>query len=364
MINDQARPPDGGLSLEKARERFCNSEKLERYQSLGAAIGWNTRCVISKLGGLTAAERERGRKVSEFEAARADVISDFQSKLRSGELLAWAREGSPVGPWKEIPADSWSAPWSFNWRNSIVKGPEEMKLYSLRIYRIGILDSPEWREGVTPNRAAQILAPEAYADFKATYIPLIVIGDPESEGRRDRADAAGEKIMQALNTPLKDGQLELRQLYPPNEPGAKWTEISRDVLMAKGLQHFWDPGELVCEPVGDKRALVRIFKPDYSPAPAEMAKQAGNIGTNDGLPVQQSDQNLAPPKGKRGPKPKWDWESATRELMGLANSPDGLPEPQARIEDHIAEWFLDNFDEQPSESMIRKFVADRLPPDY
>lgn len=75
-------------------------------------------------------------------------------------------------------------------------------------------------------------------------------------------------------------------------------------------------------------------------------------------------ESSGPAKGKPGRKPTWDWVSATREMMRLANSPDGLPRPQAALEKHFAEWFTDNFGDNPAESAIRDFIAKRLPSNY
>ena len=72
----------------------------------------------------------------------------------------------------------------------------------------------------------------------------------------------------------------------------------------------------------------------------------------------------APPKGKPGRKPKWDWDAAGRELMTLANSLDGLPHPQAAIEKHLSDWFMEKYGDHPSESRIREEVVKRLPPNY
>lgn len=74
--------------------------------------------------------------------------------------------------------------------------------------------------------------------------------------------------------------------------------------------------------------------------------------------------NSAPPKGKAGRKARWDWETANREMMRLANSPDGLPHPQAALEKHFAEWFIENYKDSPVESAIRDFVTKRLPSNY
>jgi hypothetical protein len=47
--------------------------------------------------------------------------------------------------------------------------------------------------------------------------------------------------------------------------------------------------------------------------------------------------------------------------MEVANSPDGLPEVQARCEDLVKKWFLDQVGDEPSGSMVREFVSNRLP---
>ena len=70
---------------------------------------------------------------------------------------------------------------------------------------------------------------------------------------------------------------------------------------------------------------------------------------------------LGPPKGQPGRKQKWDWDGAGRYLMEVANSPDGLPEVQARVEDLVKIWFADHFADEPSDSMVRDFVSNRLP---
>ncbi len=103
---------------------------------------------------------------------------------------------------------------------------------------------------------------------------------------------------------------------------------------------------------------VRIFLPGDEAttarepvAPAAAAERAAEV-------------NRAP-KGKPGRKAKWDWASATREMMRLADSLDGLPVTQAAIEEHIADWFAGrNKGNHPSKSAIRRFVVENLPPNY
>lgn len=58
-----------------------------------------------------------------------------------------------------------------------------------------------------------------------------------------------------------------------------------------------------------------------------------------------------------GRPPRWDWEGALAHIVSLAQHPDGLPTgpgAQARVEEMIAEWFIKEAGECPSESQIRQ----------
>lgn len=58
-----------------------------------------------------------------------------------------------------------------------------------------------------------------------------------------------------------------------------------------------------------------------------------------------------------GRPPRWDWEGALAHIVSLAQHPDGLPTgpgAQARVEEMIAEWFVNEAGDSPSESQIRQ----------
>lgn len=58
-----------------------------------------------------------------------------------------------------------------------------------------------------------------------------------------------------------------------------------------------------------------------------------------------------------GRPPRWDWEGALAHIVSLAQHPDGLPTgpgAQARVEEMIAEWFVSEAGDSPSESQIRQ----------
>jgi hypothetical protein len=58
-----------------------------------------------------------------------------------------------------------------------------------------------------------------------------------------------------------------------------------------------------------------------------------------------------------GRPPRWDWEGALAHVVSLAQHPDGLPTgpgAQARVEEMIAAWFIDEAGDAPAESQIRQ----------
>jgi hypothetical protein len=73
--------------------------------------------VLSEFDGLGHALLKESR------ALIARIEAGFMGKLRSGELIAWAREGSPLAPWREIPASAWSALRLDDVAKGTVKGP-------------------------------------------------------------------------------------------------------------------------------------------------------------------------------------------------------------------------------------------------
>lgn len=69
-------------------------------------------------------------------------------------------------------------------------------------------------------------------------------------------------------------------------------------------------------------------------------------------------------KGKPGPKQKWDWDAAARELVKLAEESDELPWPKAKIVNHLADWFSATYGDSPADSLLREKLGKWLPIDY
>lgn len=61
-----------------------------------------------------------------------------------------------------------------------------------------------------------------------------------------------------------------------------------------------------------------------------------------------------------GRPPKWDWDAFTREMLHLANTPDGLPERPA-LTKHMKEWCQAQWGDEPSDGMIRDRIARLYP---
>lgn len=66
--------------------------------------------------------------------------------------------------------------------------------------------------------------------------------------------------------------------------------------------------------------------------------------------------DLRKPRGVIGRPPKWDWEGAFAHVISLATSPAGLPTgqgAQARIEELMSSWFMEETGNEPAASQIR-----------
>jgi hypothetical protein len=60
------------------------------------------------------------------------IEEDFLAKLGQSDVRTWAREGSPVAPWREIPASAWSALQLDDVTKGTAKGPG-VSLFDVRI---------------------------------------------------------------------------------------------------------------------------------------------------------------------------------------------------------------------------------------
>ena len=73
-------------------------------------------------------------------------------------------------------------------------------------------------------------------------------------------------------------------------------------------------------------------------------------------PIRQpnSDAEGPAPAKRRGAKPKYAWDEFWREVVRVANTPDGLPQKQADLESHMLRWCQRSWDDEPGLSTIRE----------
>ena len=109
---------------------YCYTKKQLRaegkWQYFGSPKGVEGY-VLSEFGDL-------GRQTTgEARALTLEIEARFVRELRGGQLTAWAREGSPLAPWQEIPASAWWVLWPDKLHKGIVKGPPDVELFNVRV---------------------------------------------------------------------------------------------------------------------------------------------------------------------------------------------------------------------------------------
>jgi hypothetical protein len=89
----------------------------------------------------------------------------------------------------------------------------------------------------------------------------------------------------------------------------------------------------------------------------------GTSRASNGVPVEKRTAQPLPSKpASTGGRPaKYDWDAFTRELLRLANTPDGLPDRAATTK-HMKEWCVREWGDEPSDSAIRDKIT-RIYPD-
>lgn len=81
------------------------------------------------------------------------------------------------------------------------------------------------------------------------------------------------------------------------------------------------------------------------------------IGENEDQAGDASDRTQTSlPKSRAGRNPKYDWDAFFAEIAVRADL-DNLPDTQAELEKDMANWCLNEWGEQPSESTIRSKIS-------
>jgi len=70
--------------------------------------------------------------------------------------------------------------------------------------------------------------------------------------------------------------------------------------------------------------------------------------------TENSTLTASPSQNRRGRPKKHNWEAFLQEVARMANRPDGLPERMGHLEKIMAQWCLETWGCEPSESQIRE----------
>lgn len=109
---------------------------------------------------LDLSDRHGRRLLTALMACGMDLQQAFINKLIGGEITAWARVGSPLAPWAEIPAAAWCALKLDELAASTVKSPGGEILYDVRIGPRTLSPPPLIEAGTSgrPSSAHLVLA--------------------------------------------------------------------------------------------------------------------------------------------------------------------------------------------------------------
>lgn len=77
------------------------------------------------------------------------------------------------------------------------------------------------------------------------------------------------------------------------------------------------------------------------------------------LPETVNDQRAAG-RNRGGRPPKWDWAAFDKEMIRLANHPDGLPQ-RLDLTKHMLNWCVSQWGDHPADSEVRKRISERYP---
>lgn len=391
-----------GVSLAEAHKHYCRPDIWERYVSAGGAARWDIRHTRFRVGGLTPREEERRTAVDAYRAAEAEVKKDINMKLADSRLVAMGflvgHSGrDPNAGRRRIPEDVLkSRGCKIEWSKGKISG-NGLTFVDVRIgtayeapgaaealvrctlsecFQRVVVDDwlrremeepvfrrfPDWK---FPPDQFHFLASDRWpvkfehwsnAAYSVSRFKemIIVVGEPspiapkEVVAVRERIEAQVRRLI----TWLRNGTLVAEGTKEPPDDDLTRIRISPNWWAREGVEMDTSKSTLLIGPPPHftlKFSDIRMVTPEGAVQKASRTRW---------------ESESSRPKGKPGRKPKWDWKGALREMMRLANSVDGLPTPQSAIEERIMNWFLETCGECPSESAIRKFVSENLPPDY
>jgi hypothetical protein len=142
----------------------------------------------------------------------------------------------------------------------------------------------DWLSGLPLHRATELLAHEAWIEYRSKCTPIFIAEDPASRRAFGEGKLAESNAQHALLDLVRSGCIELRTLHPPSSPEGKWVGFSPDIVSALTAADVDLEHSTIRSPDGST-CPVRAFLPRQHAA--EAAPNPQNIGAADAEPPKK-----------------------------------------------------------------------------
>lgn len=138
--NKDGLPPEAANTIKilHACQQYRDPLLVKRYNEVEKRLEHEGKWVytIDDNGEQINSPDEFDGRTQELVQEKLDILkkaqADFIAFLYHGHLTAWARENSPLAPWREIPASAWATIHLKNVYKGVVEGPGFL-LYDVRV---------------------------------------------------------------------------------------------------------------------------------------------------------------------------------------------------------------------------------------
>ena len=194
------REQTGGLNLFDAFHSYADPEKIRAARQADDDAG-NVLDVVAR-GVVDRNNPSVLQAISRAKNAERAAILDFWERFRSGELVAWGAERSPTADRRPIPKHAWRHLTPGNWRASVLKGPEGLRIYAVSVIRA----SPSSDRQVT-SRTKGEATDERVEEAKPAQVERIV-RRPGRPSRAHKIDAAFHRLLDRGKIDFKAPQIQ------------------------------------------------------------------------------------------------------------------------------------------------------------
>ncbi len=196
------REPTGGLNLVDAYHTYADPEKIRVAEEAAAAASDVREAVVRGVGFLDRNNPSFRNARSRAENAERAAILDFRKRFMGGELVAWGAEGSPTADRRPIPEHAWRYLTPKNWKASVLKGPEGLRIYAVTVFR----SSPSSGRQAT-SRTKSGGTDGTLKEAKPAQVEPIV-RRPGRPSRAHEIDAAFHRLLQGGKIDFKAPQIQ------------------------------------------------------------------------------------------------------------------------------------------------------------